>query len=323
MTYTPPFKITNNILNLCQDISRELGFLEGIKISSPSLRLRKENQIKTIHYSLAIEGNTLSSEMITQILEGKRVIAPEKDIIEVQNAAIVYEELSGFDPLNIESILEAHKILMKSLVAENGKWRSGGVGIISQHGVQHIAPQAKMVQKLMHQLFEFLQSSKDVSWLIKACVFHYELEFIHPFSDGNGRMGRLWQQLLLMKEHEIFEYLTIESLIKENQQEYYNVLSACDKQGESTLFVEFMLGIILQTLQEYTKNSVAQNRDHVTRLEYGRKMLKDSLFSRKDYILLHKDISTATASRDLKWGVENNILSLVGSGNQVRYNFLI
>lgn len=319
MKYKPPFTITNNILKLCQSIGKELGFLEGTKILTPSVQLRKDNQVKTIYSSLAIEGNSLSEELITQILEGKRVIAPENDIIEVQNALMVYKNLHQFNPLTQNSILEAHKILMKSLIVENGVWRSGGVGIISKVGVSHIAPQAKMVPSLMNQLFDFLKHEVDLPWLIKACVFHYEIEFIHPFSDGNGRIGRLWQQLLLMREHSIFEYLPIESLIKQNQQEYYKTLSACDKQGESTLFINFMLNIILKTLKEYSKNIVLPNSDHKLRLEYSYKLLKDKLFSRKDYILVHKDISTATASRDLKWGVENKILDMKGSNNQIKY----
>lgn len=180
--YKPPFTITNNIL------------------------MRKDNQVKTIYSSLAIEGNSLSEELITQILEGKRVIAPKNDIIEVQNALVVYKNLHKFNPVTQNSILEAHKILMKSLIVENGVWRSGGVGIISKDGVSHVAPRAKMVPGLMNQLFNFLKNEADLPWLIKACVFHYELEFIHSFSDGNGRIGRLCQQLLLMKEYSIYEF---------------------------------------------------------------------------------------------------------------------
>ena len=170
---------------------------------------------------------------------------------------------------------------MKSLIVENGVWRSGGVDIISKAEISHVAPQAKMVPSLMNQLFDFLKQEADLPWLIKACVFHYELEFIHPFSDGNGRIGRLWQQLLLMKEHNIFEYLPIESLIKQNQQEYYKTLSVCDKLGESTLFIDFMLNIILKTLKEYSKNVVLPNSDHKSRLEYSYKLtptvFKDSI----------------------------------------------
>jgi Fic family protein len=322
MTYQPPFTITNNILKLCQSVSKALGFLEGTKILTPSVQLRKDNQIKTIQSSLAIEGNSLSEEHITHILEGKRVLAPENDIIEVENALKLYQTLSKFDALSISSILKAHSILMHSLLAESGQWRSGGVGIISKEGISHMAPQAKMVSGLMSQLFEFLKHEKELSWLIKACVFHYELEFIHPFSDGNGRMGRLWQQLLLMKEHDVFEYLSIESLIKENQKEYYKILSACDKQGESTLFIEFMLKIILESLSEYSRDLVLPNIDCGSRLKYSRRLLASKYFSRKDYILAHKNISMATASRDLKWGLENKLLLAKGSHNQIKYSYI-
>ena len=210
---------------------------------------------------------------------------------------------------------------MKSLIVENGMWRSGGIGVISKEGVSHVAPQAKMVSGLMNQLFEFLKKEKKLSWLVKACVFHYELEFIHPFSDGNGRMGRLWQQLLLTKEDKIFEYLSIESLIKQNQREYYKVLSNCDKQEQSTLFIGFMLNIILKTLREYSIDAISTPQDHKSRLQYAQKQMSINSFSRKDYILLHKNISSATASRDLKWGLENNILNSTGKNNQTKYSF--
>ena len=211
---------------------------------------------------------------------------------------------------------------MNSLIEENGQWRSGGVGIISNKGISHVAPQAKMVSGLMDKLFEFLNQTRDLSWLVKACIFHYELEFIHPFSDGNGRIGRLWQQLILMKEHRIFEYLSIESLIKENQEEYYRVLSFCDKQGESTLFIEFMLKIIFDSLSEYTKDLILPTSDPGIRLEYSRNIFGNNFFSRKDYILAHKNISMATASRDLKWGLENKLLISTGHHNQTQYTFM-
>lgn len=322
MSYIPPHKITNKILDLAQNVTRELGFLAGAKLKSSPITLRKKNKIKTIHASLAIEGNSLSIDQITAILEGKRIIAPQKDIVEVTNAIKLYDILNEFDPLVINDLLKAHQLLMNTLISDNGKWRAGGVGIMAGSKVTHIAPSAKRVSFLMNELFNFLKNTKNISWLIKACIFHYELEFIHPFSDGNGRMGRLWQQLILMKEDEIFEYIPIEILIKNNQQEYYNILSACDNAGESTLFIEFMLQQILSSLKFYSQNIVSNINNLESRLNYAKENFKETLFTRKDYILLHKNISTSTASRDLKDGITQQLLIKTGENNRTLYQFV-
>jgi len=323
MTYKPPFEITNNIVQAIQDISKALGFLSGAKIKTQPTELRKCNRIKTIQSSLAIEGNSLTVDQITAVLSGKKILAPQKDIIEVQNAIKVYDKIHSYNPLSIKDFLNAHKLLMENLADENGEWRSGAVGIIKGNKITHIAPQAKRVDKLMKDLFDFLKSSKDLSWLIKACVFHYELEFIHPFSDGNGRMGRLWQQVILMQEDSIFEYLPIETLIKDNQQQYYKVLGLCDKVGESTLFIEFMLKQIHLALADYSHNVLSKVTTPVARLEYAKGYFLDNNFSRKEYILLQKDISTATASRDLKYAVQQKLLQKLGNKNQSLYKFTL
>jgi Fic family protein len=321
MSYRPPFKITNTILLHLQAVSKALGFLAGAKLEVQPTKLRKDNKIKTIQSSLAIEGNSLSTDQITAVLSGKRVLASKKDILEVQNAIQVYDQLSGYRAESTQDFLSAHKLLMQGLIEEAGVWRSGGVGIFKESKVAHMAPQAKKVNGLMKDLFAFIKSNKDISWLIKACVFHYELEFIHPFSDGNGRMGRLWQQVLLMKEDSIFEYIPIEMLIREHQEEYYKVLSKCDKLGHSTLFLEYMLEKISYALQDYSENMTSSIIFASDRMEYALKHFGDKIFSRKDYIKLHKDISTATASRDLKYATENNILEKIGKKNQTMYKF--
>jgi len=321
MSYKPRFKITNNILLLIQDISKALGFLSGAKLKIQPTKLRKSNKIKTIQSSLAIEGNSLTIDQITAILLGKRVLAPKKDIIEVQNAIKVYEQIHNYDPLSLNDFLNAHKLLLQDLIEDNGQWRSKGVGIMQGNKIVHIAPKAKTVGQLMLELFDFLKSNKDLSWLIKACVFHYELELIHPFSDGNGRMGRLWQQIILMKEDKIFEYIPIETLIKDNQQQYYKVLRLCDNAGESTLFIEFMLDQIRYAINSYNENILSNVTTPHMRLEYARDYFVNRNFSRKEYILLHKDISTATASRDLKYAVEQKDLQKIGDKNQSFYRF--
>lgn len=322
MTYSPPFEITSEVLQLSQAIAYELGIISGVKLTSVPVKLRRSNKIQTIQSSLAIEGNTLSIEQITDIMEGKRVVGPSKDIKEVQNAIILYDQLTQFDPLSIESFLQAHSILMEGLEKESGVWRSGGVGIFKGSEVAHMAPPAKRVPNLMTDLFSFIEKKEETSWLIKACVFHYELEFIHPFIDGNGRMGRLWQQLLLMKENSIFEFIPVEAMIKHHQHEYYDVLGQCDAKGESTMFIVFALEQILATLKEYTVSATSQIVHPNDRLEYARDRVEDEWFSRKQYINVHKDISSATASRDLALGLEKKVLTKKGSKNQVRYKFI-
>lgn len=322
MTYMPPFKITPFILKTSQDISRELGIIVGRKITEAPLKLRRNNNIKSIQASLAIEGNTLTLNQVTDILEGKRVIGPSKDILEVKNALSLYENLKIFDPLKIDNLLQAHAILTQVLTEENGKWRSGAVGIFKGKEVSHIAPPAKKVPQLMQDLFDFLSNNNEFSWLIKACVFHYELEFIHPFSDGNGRIGRLWQQLILMKEDPIFEYIPLEVLVKDHQQEYYDVLGESDKQGESTSFIEFSLKTIHQALSSYSKTAPTLSKDYISRLTYAKGILSKDWFSRKDYLEIHKDISTATASRDLLSGIKKGMIKKKGQKNQIQYCFI-
>lgn len=322
MNNKPPFQITNKILGLLQDISYELGILAGSTLYSQPVKLRKNNQIKTIHSSLAIEGNSLSVEQITDIINGKRVLAPEKDILEVNNAIKLYNDLTIFDSCSVESLLKAHKILMQGLVEDNGKWRKGNAAIFKGTEIIHFAPPASRVSLLMQDLFNFINKNDGTSEIIKACIFHYEFEFIHPFSDGNGRIGRLWQQLLLMQTNKIFEYISVESLIRNNQSEYYSVLSKCDKLGESTLFIEFMLDQIVTALRLYSNNVVYEASTPLARMEFAKVNLMDKWFSRKDYISVHKNISTATASRDLLYGLENKLLISKGDKNQTYYKFV-
>ncbi len=312
--------MTASIQQLSKDIWYELGILAGAKLVSPTIELRRKNKIKTIQSSLAIEGNTLSLDQVIAILDGKKVLAPEKEIIEVQNAIKVYDNLLLWDPLSAESLKQAHKLLMANLVTSNGNWRERSVGIFKNASLAHMAPPANRVPILMDALFKFITTAQDVSWLLKACIFHYELEFIHPFEDGNGRMGRLWQQLLLMKENPVFEFISTESLIKQNQEEYYNVLEACDKQGESTQFIEFSLKKILATLKEYTDLASPQVMHSQQRIAYTKTLLT-SPFSRKQYMAIYKNISTATASRDLAEAVKNRVLNREGEGNQMLYIF--
>lgn len=323
MNYKPPFVITPKIFSLSQEVSHILGTLEGARLNITPIKLRKENNIKTIQASLSIEGNTLSLAQVSHILEGKPVIGPQKDILEVQNAIKTYSFFDELNPLSIKDLLRAHKLLMKELIEEAGQWRSKGVGIFKGSQIKHMPPQAKRVPTLMEDLFRFLKNDKETPWFLKACIFHYELEFIHPFSDGNGRMGRLWQQLLLTKENPIFKYITVEELIKKRQGEYYSVLAKCDQEGESTSFIEFSLKLILEALQRYKSIASPMVHDSRSRLDYAKNKLSNEWFSRKDYVNIFKDISTATASRDLLLGIEEDILKKRGEKNQTRYHFIL
>ncbi len=315
----PPYEITAEILQLISSIAEKIGEVKSARLIKPPTELRKKNRIKTIHSSLEIEGNTLTIEQITDLLDNKRVIAPQKDVLEVKNAIKVYDNLHKFDVYDIESLFSAHKMLMANLVENAGKIRNTGVGIIKGEEVKHIAPPDEMVYPLLKNLFTYLQNDKDI-FLIKSCVFHYEFEFIHPFTDGNGRMGRLWQTLLLKEYAPIFEFLPIETLIKQRQQEYYDILEKCDRQGNSTLFIEFMLGIINASLEDLLQTQKASSTQQ-NRIEIFKDIIGTDVFSRKEYLRHNKDISSATASRDLKNAVENGVLLKTGNKRLTQYRF--
>ena len=249
MSYEPPFKITSQIIDLISQISEAVGEINSLENNPRHLELRKENRIKTIHSSLAIENNSLSIEQITAIIEGKRVLGNPNEIQEVKNALQAYELLLTLNPYEEKDLLKAHKLMMSDLVERNGKYRNEGVGVFDGKQVVHLAPPADRVPFLMADLFQWLKNS-DVHPLIKSCVFHYEFEFIHPFQDGNGRMGRLWQTVILKDWKGVFAWLPIETLIKENQEEYYKALNSSDSNADSINFIVFMLQTILNTIKE-------------------------------------------------------------------------
>jgi Fic family protein len=316
---SPPYQITPEILKLIASISEKIGQINAKFLDKPSPKLRKENRIKTIHSSLSIEGNTLTEEQITALIENKRIIGPEKEVNEVLNAIAVYNQLKTFDPISSKSFLKTHETLMKGLVADNGKYRNKGVGIMAGDRIAHMAPPADNVSYLMNDLFDYLKKSKEIS-LIKSCVFHYEMEFIHPFIDGNGRMGRLWQTLILMKEYPVFEFIPFENIIHKTQSEYYHALSQSDKSGSSTPFIEYMLKVVndsLYTMLDF-KSRVMSTEDRLTYFSE----ICESEFSRKDYMSVFKEISSATASRDLKQGAEQGWFEKEGDKTKTIYRII-
>ena len=312
----PPYEITSQILKYIASISEKIGEVNAKYLVKSNPSLRKQNQIKTIHSSLSIEGNTLSEEQITAILENKRVVGPQKDIVEVLNALEVYKNISSLKHHSEKDFLKAHKMLMKDLIENSGKYRTKGVGIVKGSKVEHVAPPFENVPFLMKDLFQYLKDKSEIS-LIKSCVFHYEMEFIHPFMDGNGRMGRLWQTLILMEEYPVFEFLPFETLISKNQTAYYHALSASDKEGKSTKFIVYMLSIIDQSLDELLKNTTKKLSDEDRIQIFIENHVEE--FTRKDYLNYFKDVSTATASRDLKKAVEMEIIFKNGDKKTTTY----
>jgi Fic family protein len=312
----PPYDITSEILKTLTSISEKIGVIHANLLDSPSPLLRKQNRIKTIHNSLKIEGNSLTEDQITALLENKRVLGPEKDIIEVRNAISVYEKLSSFNYQKEKDFLQAHKTLMIGLMEKPGKYRKQGVGIVKGTKVEHIAPPFENVPFLMKDLFNYLKDDSELH-LMKSCVFHYEMEFIHPFLDGNGRMGRLWQTLILKDQYPVFEFIPLETLIGKSQKEYYKALSDSDKMGKSTIFIEYMLRIIDSSLEQ-TLNLGNKKLNQIERLEYFTQQGLNE-FTRKDYLNVFTSISTATASRDLNKGIELDLFLKAGDRNKTKY----
>jgi Fic family protein len=246
--YIPPYTITSKILKLSTKISEELVKLEFNSSSKTTAMLRKKNRIKTLAGTLEIEGNYLGEEKITAILEGKRVLATTAELAEVQGAIKAYENLDKYRFDEITDLLQAHKILMADVMTNSGTFRSVNVRV-----GEHIAPQANLVNSLMLDLFSWLKNSEE-HILLKSCIFHYEFEFIHPFSDGNGRIGRLWQSVILNTYNPLFSLLPTESIVRDYQDEYYKAIEDSTSIAQSTPFIEFMLEMILKSIQESLKS---------------------------------------------------------------------
>ena len=258
--YKPPFTVSAKAINLIAKISSQLERYAIRMEQEDTLRLRRANRIKTIHSSLAIEGNTLSEGEVQAVLEGKKVVAPLKEIQEVKNAIKTYELYPKLNPFSIPDLLLAHGTMMAGLVDEAGMFRKGGVGVFDGDKPIHIAPPADRVRDLMSDLFGWLENADD-HLLIRSCVFHYEFEFIHPFADGNGRIGRLWQSLILGRLNPIFEHLPVENMVYSNQQAYYHAINRSSDLGDSGPFIDFMLEEILNALVDHQGKSNADIAD--------------------------------------------------------------
>ena len=266
--YIPPFTISAEAINLIAEISRLIERYAIRLEQEDGVLLRKANRIKTIHSSLAIEGNILTEEEVRDVIDGKNVIAPIRQIQEVKNAIATYELYPSLDAFNEKDLLKAHGMMMRALIEDAGRYRRGGVGVFGDQGLVHLAPPADRVPTLMNELFVWLKNSKD-HLLIRSCVFHYEFEFIHPFLDGNGRMGRLWQSLILGKLHPIFEHLPVENLVYSNQQSYYEAISLSTRDGHSGPFIDFMLNEIYKTLLERRGDELGTEKNNLIDEKFG------------------------------------------------------
>ena len=254
--YTPPFTITSEILHLVSTISEQVGALSASPNgNSPSPMLRKKNQIMTIHSSLAIEHNSLSLQQVTDIIEGKHVLGAPNEIQEVKNALQAYQLMQQLDAFDEKDMLKAHGLMMKDLVDKSGCYRKVGVGVFNGDRCIHMAPPPSRVPGLMRNLFDWLKTT-DTHPLISSCVFHYEFEFIHPFTDGNGRMGRYWQTMLLAKWKPVFAWLPVETIVKAHQEEYYEAIARSDVNGNSTAFIAFMLKCLSDAISKEVENKV-------------------------------------------------------------------
>lgn len=315
----PPYTITQLILNEVAACSELIGRIQAYPARAVSPQLRKQNKIKSIFGSLKIEGNSLDLDQMTAILDHKRVIGPKRDILEVENAIKAYEAMEQWHTHSEKDFLAAHQMMMNGIIENPGRYRARQVGVLAGDKIAHVGPSYKLVPKLMQDLFDYLAGSREENILISSSVFHYELEFTHPFLDGNGRMGRLWQSALISQTFPIFRNIPIENAIRENQAEYYQALAASDQQGHSTSFIEFMLRLIKSVLNEFYQAFGREKESASGRLDYAVGELKGRTFTRKDYKALFIGMSTATASRDLKKGVDEKWITKTGDKRMTLY----
>lgn len=316
----PPFEITNTILDEIAEIAELVGHVNASFGLSTNPTLRRTNRIRTIYSSLAIEQNTLSLEQVTAVLNGKHVVAPPKDIAEVKNAYEIYEIMDSLDPYSVDDLLCAHGVMTRGLIEESGCFRSRPVGVVDKQGnVLHFGTLPDYVPGLVVELLDWVRAS-EFHMLIKSCVFHYELELIHPFSDGNGRIGRLWHTLLLTQWKPMFAWLPVESMIHDRQDEYYQAINRSNNEAESTVFIEFMLSAIKEALLEAVQTGMAENRSTEEQRWHQIKY-----FLEKNGTITNADVrkmlgvSAATANRILAMMTEKGRIKKVRIGRSWGY----
>jgi Fic family protein len=316
-----PCELNHSIVGLMMEIAELVGRVEGMALAKPSPKLRHNNRVRTIRGSVGIEGNTCSVAQVEAIAEGRLVPLPERERIEVHNALEAYAALQEYDPHSIDSLLSAHLRLMdEGLMLQPGRFRDTPVEVYITENMTRRMPEADQVPCMVDRLFDYLCESNDAP-LLKSVRFHFQFVHIHPFADGNGRAARLWQTRLLMEYHPIFEFLDVESMVFEHRPEYYEVIRRAQDMKDSACFVEFMLTQIKRSLSNLWKSGWAVANTVEDRLRTAHEHFKLETFSRKDYLQLFKSISTVTASRDLKRGVDSGMLVREGNRRTAVYCF--
>jgi Fic family protein len=319
--YRPPFTLTPTLLSICAEISRLVGHVEGLPASTPQVKLRRRNRIRTVQATLAIEGAGLDEPQVTALFDGKRVLGGRTEIREVTNAIAAYDAVRTLDPTRTKDLLAAHAVLMNGLVPDAGHFRKGGVGVVQGGRVAHVAPPPSRVPYLVRDLLGFVASDDEVHPLVKAALCHYEIEFIHPFSDGNGRIGRLWQHRVLLDVHPVFEHVPVETVVRARQPAYYAALGQSDRAGDATPFLVFSLTATRDALVDLVRELRPEPATATTRLARARSQLAAAEFSRADYMKLFPTISGPTGSRDLRAGVDDGVLARRGDKATARYVF--
>mgnify|MGYP003667729640 CR=1 FL=1 len=315
----PPYEITNTILKAIASIAEKIGAVNANFLNNPPSTLKTQNRLRTIHASLKLDGNNFTESQIAALLEDKKIFGSQKNAVEVLNAFAIYENLERYNPNSEKAFLKAHQKFMSRLTDDAGEYKKQMVSTVAGSETAHLAPSSDNIQFLMKGLFQYLQKEEEIE-LIKSCVFHYEMAFIRPFSEGNGRMARLWQTLILMQKYPLFEFVDLDTLIYKDQKNYNKALSDSDKSGQSTPFIEYMLLLLDHSIGDLLNynNRTFNEQD---RLEYFVAQTKEE-FTRKHYMSVFKDISSATASRDLKSGLELNLFEKTGEKNKTIYKLI-
>lgn len=320
MAEDPPFTVTPRILTLVGEIERLLGRVEAWDGPAPEPRLRKQSRVRTVRGSVGIEGNDLTEEQVTAVLEGTRVVGSPRAIREVTNANDAYERAPDWRSARERDFLAAHRVMMRELTDPIGRYRDTNVGVLDGTRVAHIASPAKRLPTLMKALFSWLRTTSTPP-LLRACVAHYEVLFIHPFTDGNGRMARLWQHVVMLEASPLFRIVAVESVIRERQRAYYDVLGRCDGRGDSWELIEFLLAAQRDALATVITDLAPKRPTPVSRLAAAKGHFGRRWFSRADYRRLHAGVSTATASRDLRAGLDEGPLESRGERRLTEYRF--
>lgn len=310
--YKPPFTLTNQMLSLCISITEKIGRINNYQSLKRMPILRKNNKIKSIHSSLAIEANSLSLTQVKDVIDGKIVIGPKKEIQEVKNAHNLYNMFDQLNCFNEKDLLKAHGILTYLIDEESGKYRNHSEGVFDGNKVIFVAPPENMVPTLMKDLFEWLKNDNETPLLIKSCVFHYEFVFIHPFGDGNGRMARFWQNLLLSNWNSVFEYIPLESQIYKFQSEYYNKIDICHKNGNSNEFIEFILLMLNEILDEVLVSTQKESRHISEQVNKLLSVMEDEIpYSANELLLLLNIKSKETLRKTyLNPALENGLIKM-------------